>query len=502
MRPISGLGVTCKMSAPGIFTHNAVAIPLPEYSPLEQFREALATGPRICAFYGRRLLQGCELYAVWADDEQGNLRIARSFTEKETWPSLTSVRPELHLFERELQEQTGLKLEGHPRPWPVRYLQSDLSPAERPHYQIDGELVSEVLLGPVYGESTPPGLFRFQCAGEETLHLEASLGFNHRHCEADLVQTPGTMQGRLALKKAELVAGDSSVAHSGAYCQALEGLMAVQLTPRAQAIRAVMLELERLANHLGDLEFMARAISFGPAVTCCARLRNDYLKTTARLCGNHFARGLNWPGGISYEADPGCLSEIRDRVLKAAEQTEIAIRWFDSITWVQNRLEGIGIVTEDEARQLGLVGLSARASGLQRDVRCNHPLGYYQILQIPIESVSGGDVWARALMRIMEYKHSVQFIQTALENMPQGPMHAGTRALKPSAMVVSMTEGFRGETVYILQTDPSGRISHCKIVDPTFHNCAGLEMAMRNEAISEFPLCLRSFNLSFSGYDL
>ena len=502
MRPIYGLGVIRKMNEFCGLTRNAVAVPIPGYMPLEQFREALVQGPRICAFYGIRQLQGCELFAVWADDEQGLLQIGHSFTQKTSWKSLTSERPELHLFERELQEQTGLKLEGHPRPWAVRSHQDLQTKGERPHYRIESASIQQVLLGPASGSGTASGMFRFQCAGEEVLHLEAMLGYHHRDCEADLVQTPGTMEGRQALKKSELVSGDSSVAHSTAYCQALEALMPVQLTPKAQAVRAVMLELERLVNHLRDLGSMAHAIAFMPAATCAERLSYAYSKAIALLCGNHFARGLNWPGGISYEADASRLLAMKEQVLKASEQADQAFRWLDSLTWVQSRLQSKGFLAADEAQKLGVVGLSARASGLPLDVRAQHPTGPYRTVPIPVETVSQGDIWSRALMRVIEHKHSVKFIQTVLENMPQGPTHAGTRALSPLMIAVSMVEGFRGETVYIVKTDASGRVDHCKVVDPSFHNCAGLEMAMRGEEISDFMLCQRSFNLSPSGYDL
>jgi Ni,Fe-hydrogenase III large subunit len=301
----------------------------------------------------------------------------------------------------------------------------------------------------------------------------------------------------------ETASGDSSVAHATAYATILETLAGGEAPLRAQWIRALALELERMANHAGDLGALAGDVAFLPTASACGKIRGDFLNLTALLCGNRFGRGLVRPGGCRHDLEPERRRRLGERLAAAiADADEEAALWLWDAASVRSRFELIGVVTPRQASDLGLVGPAARACGLVRDIRFDHPAGWYRFAQPAVAVWPGGDVFARARVRGLELQRSGRFLKDELENGPEGEVDSGIAPPAPDSLAVALVEGWRGEVCHTALTGPDGRFRRYKIVDPSFHNWSGLAMAMRGQAVSDFPICNKSFNLSYCGFDL
>jgi Ni,Fe-hydrogenase III large subunit len=282
----------------------------------------------------------------------------------------------------------------------------------------------------------------------------------------------------------------------------MEALGDTTPSPRAQAIRAIALELERLANHTGDLGALANDVGFLPAASYCGRLRGDFLNITALLCGNRFGRNLVRPGGVRFDLTSQAADELLMRLQKTFTEAQDAVGLLWDTPSVMSRFDGTGVVSRQDAGRLGLVGPLARASGVGLDVRSDLPWGSYQSHHLPATSMQSGDVAARAQVRWFEMQKSVEFIAEEVRTLPEGPVHQEVSAPAGEHVAASLVEGWRGEICHVAVTDEHGRLRHYKVTDPSFHNWFGLALALRRQQISDFPLCNKSFNLSYCGHDL
>ncbi len=456
-------------------------------------QQATARGLRVVALFATAEEGSARLYLVLADDQKADLAVGTTLVEGGTFPSLTPECPQVHLFEREIAEGHGLHPEGHPWLKPVRRLA-----AAGELYQVLGEEVHEVGVGPVHAGVIEPGHFRFQCHGEEVFHLEISLGYQHRGVERALAGGPD----RRSIHYLETVAGDTTIGHGTAYCEVLEALGGAHPPARGSALRGVALELERLANHVGDLGAMAGDVGFLPTASYCGRIRGDFLNLTAELCGSRFGRGLVRPGGTHFDLDETQARRLRERLERAFDDARSAIELLWDSSSVMERFEGTGAVPREVAQALGLVGPAARASGLDRDARRDHPSGIFRFHHIPVAVADSEDVFARAYVRWLEIQRSAAFVREQLEAVPRGPVRSEGGAIAPGHLAVSLVEGWRGEICHVALTDGEGRFERYKVVDPSFHNWSALAYALRGGQISDFPLCNKSFNLSYCGHDL
>jgi Ni,Fe-hydrogenase III large subunit len=474
--------------------------------------KATATGDRVVAFFGIPGPEGrVEIVVVLADDTDARLEVGTAVVD-EGYPSLTPECPQVHLFEREIAEQWGVVPRGHPWLKPVRFVRSarpghdawNRPEGQKPaigvmdFYRVEGEEVHEVAVGPVHAGVIEPGHFRFQCHGEEVFHLEISLGYQHRGVERALVGGPD----KRTVHYMETLAGDTTIGHATAYCQLVEALQANRISARAQALRGVALELERLANHTGGLGALANDVAFLPTAAFCGRLRGDFLNLTAAICGNRFGRDLVRPGGVAFDVDDALAARMVERLEAATRDVRASVELLWDSASVQARFESTGSVSTEDAEALGLVGVAARACGLERDVRHDHPAGVFRLAHIPVSVWQTGDVFARAYVRWLEIQRSAAFIREQLQGLPAGASRVHAGALAPGRLCVSLVEGWRGEICHVGLTDAEGRLAAYKVVDPSFHNWHGLAMALRNQQISDFPLCNKSFDLSYCGFDL
>ena len=501
-----------ELDSQGLRNRRAIPLEAIPREPFDRFgrtvTEAVRDGWRLVALFGMPEAQGLtRLLAILADDERGTLG-ATSTVVGERYPALTPGCPEAHLFEREVAEQCAVTPEGHPWLKPVRRHSPDHAAdaaltlgVDRERYdffRMQGEDVHEVAVGPVHAGIIEPGHFRFQAHGEEVLFLEIMLGYQHRGVERLLETVPRVR----AMLVAESIAGDTVIGHGGAFCGALEALARSRKTPRSQSIRGIALELERLANHIGDLGAIAGDVAYAPAAAYFGRLRGECLNLLMTLSGNRYGRGLLRPGGVRFDIPPAMADEMRARLEALRDEVGPVAELMLGSASVQARLEGVGVLSGEQCVELGVVGVAARASEVPRDVRHDHPYGVFRFAHIPVASAWAGDVLARTQVRWLEIQRSLDFVLDQLAGLPRGDVTVECGPLHPGELVVALEEGWRGEIAHVAITDEKGDLRRYKVVDPSFHNWSALAAVLPGNQISDFPLCNKSFNLSYAGHDL
>jgi len=489
---------------------------LPRLS-VEDFRAAVLAeiqgGARLAAFFAcPDAAESLRLIAVLARDDQGVLAVTTCDVGQE-YPALTPDCPQAQGFEREIAELWGIRPLGHPWLKPLRFQPPRRTPCtvagtspqrpaigRAPFFAMAGEEIHEVAVGPVHAGIIEPGHFRFQCHGETVYHLEISLGYQHRGIERALVGGPNPR----TMRYMETLAGDTTVGHATTYSRICEALNGARVPARGQALRGVAQELERLANHIGDLGAMAGDVGFLPTSSYCGRVRGDVLNMTAALCGNRFGRGMVRPGGCGCDVAAANIDGLLRRLEQIRRDAESAVQLLLESPSARARFDNTGALTEETCRELGLVGVAARACGVPADVRRDYPYGIFRFAQIPVCTWRSGDVFGRAYVRWLEVQKSLAFVQEQLAALPEGKVRCEPEplALAPNRLAVALVEGWRGEICHVAVTDAGGRFACYKVVDPSFHNWFGLAYAMRHQQISDFPLCNKSFNLSYCGHDL
>ncbi len=480
--------------------------------PFDTFRrqllECAAAGGKVVQFFAYEDQGVSKLLAVMRTDKLyvGGCDAPDSFA------SLTVESEIFHMFEREIGEQYGLKAEGHPWLKMVRYHanyngKKDVFdnnykqeiPGNYPYFTVEGETVHEVAVGPVHAGIIEPGHFRFQCCGERVFHLEIQLGYQHRGVEKLLQSVPMKRMPIIA----ETIAGDTTIGHGLCQAQAIEALAGLQVDEGAKIVRTIALELERIANHIGDLGALSLDVAFNPPAAYFGRIRGEYLNLTQILGGNRFGRGLVRAGGVTHVMGDEQKKLLRDKLVELTPEVEHVNHLIFSAPSVTGRFDNTGKVSRENAEKIGLVGYAGRASGLNYDARVSFPTECYGELPANSNSRTDGDVCSRGLVRREEIMHSTRLINTLLDKKEEAkPYTPQEIQLAPQSFVVSINEAWRGEISHCILTDDKGGILRYKVKDPSFHNWTGLALSLRDEGISDFPLCNKSFNLSYCGFDL
>ena len=479
----------------------------------DQCSAQLASGARLITLFGRRLQPaqqqasavGVTAILLVANGDGLALQVLRAQAQaQEHYTALSARFAAAQSHERELWEQTGLVPDGHPWLKPVRFegaLQQHMH--DYPFFVVRGQEVHEVGVGPIHAGVIEPGHFRFMCLGEQVQHLEVQLGYQHRGVEALLLRRPPLALTPLV----ESVCGDSCVAYAWAYCTAVEALGKQPVSLERELSRGIALEMERIAMHLATLGGLAGDVAFLQGASTYGRLRTAIINATQRVCGNRFGRGWLRPG----QAQP--LDTVR-RVDLIETLTRFRRDWVQvndlllHSASVTLRFKNTGHVSPTTAQELGLTGPVARASGVDTDLRRSLPGRLYGAYPIETHRMTDGDCWARMHQRMFEVSQSTQWLLGVLGNFSldlqshAAPTPTPAFALQPNALCVSVIEGTRGPVVHALETDDQGALLHYKIQDPSLSNWFGLALALRGNAISDFPICNKSFDLSYSGNDL
>jgi len=488
----------------------------------EEFRSFLerrsAAGDRLLALFAEGAAGGrFVLHAITGGSSSDRFGHACTESSPRAFPTFTDVCPGAHWFEREIYDLFGIRPEGHPEINPLRFheawpkglypLRGEAVPPPGPRrgyrfLQVRGEGIHEIAVGPVHAGIIEPGHFRFSCAGETTQNLEIRLGYQHKGTESLLPGTPGMRQILLS----ESISGDTAVGHSNACARLMEQILGKPADLRAERWRSVALEIERIANHCGDLGGLSTDIGYLFGAAHFARLRGTALNLLMRLTGSRFGRGLNRVGGTGLRVPGIEAEELLDGL--AAFQTEverIGTTMLESPS-VVSRMDGTGRLLPHTAKTLQIVGVAGRASGRDVDARRDFPPPFFEAHPPDVVVAAEGDVLARARIRQQEMLASFRWLQEVLRTPDPASSPGGRQSVNETCrrtLTVSVEEGWRGEIVHAaIMEGAEGRISRYKVVDPSFHNWPGLSFAVQKNVVSDFPLCNKSFNLSHSGADL
>ncbi|MDI6744465.1 MAG: NADH-quinone oxidoreductase subunit C [Thermodesulfovibrionales bacterium] len=435
------------------------------------------------------------------------------------FPTLTKKYLPAYRFERQMNSLMGVVPEGHPdlRPWlkfedwpqdayPLRKSFDASKPMPRVEGEYrwsraEGEGVYEIPVGPVHAGIIEPGHFRFQAVGEQIINLEERLGYVHKGIEKRFE----SMRWEDGFRLAGRVSGDTTVAHSLAYCMALESMSGFVPPERACWLRALFLERERIANHLGDIGAICNDAAFAFMLYQLMRLKEGILRTNSELFGHRFIMDRIIPGGVAVDIDVKGKEKILSELKWLEKEFEKLVTIYDENPSLEDRVRGTGVLLPEKARELCAVGIVARASGMNLDCRIFNPFTPYDQhdrIEMDVPVLVTGDVHARTWVRIHEVRESTRIIRWLLDNMPDGNINGTIEPPSSEKAGFAAVEGWRGEIIYWLQSGPEGEINRCMVRDPSSVNWLGLEQSIPGNIVPDFPLCNKSFNQSYSGHDL
>ena len=477
-------------------------------------------GARLLSLWGEdaRPHRGCfSVYACWLDAAGAALTLARHDLPPGAvhYPGLQEWFPVAERLQRAARDLLGLEAQGmDTRPWlrharwgeqehPLRHDSDVTAPQGPPRPQsyafvpVDGEGVHEVAVGPVHAGVIEPGQFRFSVVGEKILRLEARLGFTHKGVARRFEQLAPAEGVRLAAR----LSGDSAVANAWAYCMALEALAHATPPPRALHLRALLLERERLANHLGDIGAIVNDAGFGFGLAQFSRLKEDLLRLNAQVFGARYPFDAVQPGGVSVDPESAALARVRRQAELLTGELARLREILDAHEGLQDRLQSTVRVVPELARRLGMLGLAGRASGQALDLRGNPAFAPYGELSPRIAVEQAGDVAARLTLRLSEAQESLRLCRELCLGMPAGAVRAELPEGIAPGLALGLVEGWRGPILIALRVDAQGRIARCHAHDPSWQNWPAVEWAVIGDIVPDFPLINKSFNLSYSGHD-
>lgn len=480
---------------------------LPYESFMEENLSMMIDNPeRHCVLYFGYHDQGMiRLICCIADDNEHNISVSSSkIHTNSVLKSFSASNLSFEKFEREIHENFGIAYADHPWLKPVRYSHNRVEKLKvienYPFFSIDSEELHEVGVGPVHAGIIEPGHFRFICNGEQILHLEIQLGYQHRGVEMLFLQKKKIIQKVIL---SESIAGDSVIEHASAFSYLWESLTETEQDNEMLYSRTLAQELERIAIHTGDLSAICTDVAYQLGSSVFGRLRTPVINFFQEWCGNRLAKGLIRPGYNPWPFNRK-LADRLDIVLDAFEPDFIEMNSeLSKLPSSLSRFERTGALKYEQLLAIGTVGMSARMNALARDIRTSHPYGIYsRIFHQPVIK-HHGDVYSRVQIRKEEVLQSIGYIRNLIKTIPeQGRKITGPMNLKPNRFAISLTEGWRGEVCHAAITDNNGELIVYKVKDPSFHNWLALALAVRNNEISDFPVCNKSFDLSYCGHDL
>ena len=432
-----------------------------------------------------------------------------------SFPSLAAELPAVNWQEREIQDWFGLEAAGHPNPrrvalhdnWPDVHplrksfpLDTVLPPfeGERHVYRpTHGEGVFQIPVGPVHAGTIEPGHFNFAVAGEPILYLQLRMFYTHKGTEKLFENLPI----HRAVFLAESISGDSAFSHGTAFCEAIERAAEIEVPARAQFLRTILLELERIANHVSDTGAIANDVGFVIANAHAGRVRELVLGLNETLTGSRMLRGMVAIGGVRRDWQRAQVEAIENTLEVVEREFRDLVAIIQSSNSTRERLERTGILRPDKALKLGIVGVAGRASGVDLDVRRDHPYEAYRHLPFSVPVYQAGDVRHRLQVRIDEVGESIQIVRAAAAHLPDGPHRAPAQPIPPDRCALSAVEGWRGEIVHWVRTGDGNRLERCKVKDPSINNWPAIVEAVEGNIVADFPVINKSFNLSYSGTD-
>ena len=496
---------------------------------------ARVNAEELLAFCTAAQAAGRRLVALWGSDERDRsdrgsrqelaLHVAFDLAEglacltlplpasAPLFPDLAPFFPAANRMQRAAMDMVGsTPSSGDQRPWlrhanwPADYLplRGDAGDAQfatqnedYPFVRVEGDGVHEIAVGPIHAGIIEPGHFRFSAMGESVLRLEERLGWKHKGIERRFAGMSLGDGARLAGR----VSGDTTVAYAWAYCQAAEAIGSVSPPERAVWLRALLLERERIVNHLGDLGYLGNDVALAFGLMQFMRLKEDWVRLNARLFGHRFMMDRIVPGGVTVDLDSAGGQAIADQCDALERELRVLRNIYDEHAGLQDRFLTTGRITPPLAQKLGMIGLAGRASAQAWDLRCAHPCAPYDRLETQMALQRNGDVAARALVRFAEIKESLHLIRRILRELPPGEILREVRSAADQRGF-GWIEGWRGDVLVALETGADGKVRRCHCHDPSWQNWPALEHAVIDNIVPDFPLINKSFNLSYAGPDL